>query len=182
MAARTPRFVVRTMATTFATVVFILAAVLLVVTLIVRDRMRTTVIEHLATQQGLLRTLEQRQLAEMQSQAQMFAESPTVKAAMDTYQSELRFPGAEARTQLLDTVSRELEALAARVQPDILAVTDPSGLVIAAAGRRRADWPRMLPHSAAEEFVTTPGGIFRVAAAPFLVQQTVVGYLQLGTA
>ena len=47
MAARTPRFVTRTMATTFATVVFILAAVLLVVTLIVRERMRTTVIDHL---------------------------------------------------------------------------------------------------------------------------------------
>lgn len=182
MILRTPRFVVRTMAATFATVVFILAAVLLVVTLIVRDRMRTTVIDHLAAQQGVLRTLEQRRLAEMQSQALMLAESPTVKAAMDTYQSESRLAGGEGRTQLLDTVGRELEEVASRIRPDVIAVTDPAGLVIAVAGRRRADWPRALPQTAAGEFVATPGGIFRVATAPLLVQQTSIGYLQLATA
>lgn len=106
MAGRTPRFVIRTMATTFATVVFILAAVLLVVTLIVRDRMQTSVIEHLTTQQGVLQTLEQRRVAEMQ--AQMLAESPTVKAAMDAYHSESRLADGDGRTQLLETVSREL--------------------------------------------------------------------------
>ena len=170
------------MAATFGTVVFILAAVLLMVTLIVRDRMRTTVVEHLTAQQSVLRTLVQRQLAEMQSQAQMLAESPTVKAAMDTYHAEARLAAGEGRTQLLHTVARELEELAARIRPDIIAVTDPAGLVIAAAGRRRADWPPILPNSAVTEFVVTPGGIFRVAAAPFLVQRTAVGYLQLGAA
>ena len=106
--ARTPRFVIRTMATTFATVVFILAAVLLVVTLIVRERMRTTVVDHLTTQQGMLRTLEQRRLTEMEAQAQTLAESPTVKAAMDTYHSESRLIG-DGRTQLLETfVARRL--------------------------------------------------------------------------
>jgi putative nucleotidyltransferase with HDIG domain len=171
------------MATTFTTVVFILAAVLLVVTLIVRDRMRTTVIDHLTTQQGVLRTLEQRRLAEMQSQAVMLAESPTVKAAMDTYHAEARLIAGEERTQLFETVGRELDELASRIRPDIIAVTDPAGLVVAAAGRRRSDWPRSLPHSSAgAEFVATPGGIFRVATAPLVVQQTLVGYLQLGTA
>jgi putative nucleotidyltransferase with HDIG domain len=180
--ARTPRFVIRTMATTFATVVFILAAVLLVVTLIVRERMRTTVVEHLTVQQGMLRTLEQRRLAELQSQVQMLAESPTVKAAMDTYHSESRLVSGEGRTQLLDTVGRELEELASRIRPDIIAVTDPGGLVVAAAGRRRSEWPRVLPNTGGAEFVTTPNGIFRVATAPLLVQQTNVGFLQLGSA
>ena len=183
MAARTPRFVTRTLATTFATVVFILAAVLLVVTLIVRDRVRTTVIDHLTAQQGVLRTLEQRRMAEMQTQAETLAESPTVKAAMDTYHSESRLTGGEARTQLLDTVGRELEDLATRIRPDIIAVTDPAGLVIAAAGRRRGDWPRSMPRTAAGgELVAVPGGIFRLATAPLVVQNTPVGYLQLGTA
>ena len=183
MARRTPRFVIRTMATTFTTVVFILAAVLLVVTLIVRQRMQTTVIEHLTTQQGVLRTLEDRRLAEMQSQAVMLAESPTVKAAMDTYQAEARLIGGEERLQLFDTVGRELDELASRIHPDIIAVTDPAGVVVAAAGRRRSDWPRSLPTTRpGAEFVATPGGIFRVATAPLLVQQTPVGYLQLGTA
>jgi hypothetical protein len=80
MFPRTPRFVTRTMATTFATVVFILGAVLLVVTLIVRDRVRPTVIDHLTTQQGVLRTLEQRRLAEMQAQAETLAVvAPTLR-------------------------------------------------------------------------------------------------------
>ena len=170
------------MATTFATVVFILGAVLLVVTLIVRDRMRTTVIDHLTAQQATLRTLEERRIGEMQAQAQVLAESPTVKAAMDTYHSESRLAGGEGRTELLDTVGRELEALASRIRPDIIAITDPGGLVIATAGRLRNEWPRLLPHTAASEFVTTPNGIFRVATAPLMVQQTNVGFLQLGAA
>lgn len=182
MAGRTPRFVVRTMATTFATVVFILASVLLVVTLIVRERMRTTVVDHLTTQQGMLRTLEQRRLVEMQSQAQTLAESPTVKAAMDTYHSESRLSGGEAQSQLLDTVGRELEELAARIRPDIIAVTDPAGLVVAVAGSRHRDWPRLLPNTGHNDFVTTANGVFRVATAPLLVQQTNVGFLQLGSA
>ena len=183
MTTRTPRFVVRTMATTFATVVFILAAVLLVVTVIVRERMRTMVLDHLTTQQGMLRTLEQRRLAELQSQAVMLAESPTVKAAMDTYHSESRLAGGEARIQLLETVGRELEELASRILPDLIAVADSEGGVIAAAGRRRADWPRLLPpQGSTAEFIATPGGIFRVATAPLLVQDTTVGYLQLGSA
>ncbi|MEO6236883.1 MAG: HD-GYP domain-containing protein [Vicinamibacterales bacterium] len=185
MAARTPpRFVTRTMATTFATVVFILGAVLLVVTLMVRARVRESVIGHLTTQQGMLRTLEGRRMSEMRAQAEMLAESPTVKAAMDTYNSESRLTGAEDR-QLLDTVARELDHLAQRIHPDIVTVSDPSGRVVAAAGRRRAEWPRTSsrPESgAAEEFVVVPGGVFRVATAPLVVQGTVVGSLQLGAA
>ena len=180
---RTPRFVTRTMATTFATVVFIVAAVLLAVTLIVRDRMRTTVMDHLTAQQGVLRTLEQRRMAEMQSQAVTLAESPTVKAAMDTYHAESRLTGGEGRTDLLDTVARQLDDLASRIRPDIIAVTDPAGLVVAAAGRRRTDWPRAMPPALARgEFVEVPGGIFRVATAPLMVDQTTVGHLHLAAA
>jgi len=173
------------MATTFATVVCILGAVLLVVTLIVRDRVRTTVMARLTTQQGILRTLEQRRMAEMQLQAETLAESPTIKAAMDTYHAESRFAGADGHRQLLETVDREVEQLAQRIRPDIVAVIDPAGTVVAAAGRRHADWPRAMPRatgSDAGDFVVVPGGVFRVATAPLTVQQTIVGYLQLGTA
>jgi putative nucleotidyltransferase with HDIG domain len=186
MGTRTPpRFVTRTMATTFAAVVGILIAVLLVVTLIVRDRVRDSVLAHLTTQQGMLSTLEQRRMSEMQAQAEMLAESPTVKAAMDTYHLESRLTGADHHRQLLDTVGRELDHLAQRIQPDIVTVVDPSGTLVAAAGRRRADWPRTLgrPDDAAgNEFVVVPKGVFRVATAQLVVQDTVVGYLQLGAA
>jgi putative nucleotidyltransferase with HDIG domain len=185
MAPRTPpRFVTRTMATTFATVVSILVTVLVVVTFTVRDRVRESVKAHLTTQQGMLRTLEQRRMSEMKAQAEMLAESPTVIAAMDTYHAESRLPGADHR-QLFDTVGREVDQLAQRIRPDIVAVVDPAGAVVAAAGRRRGDWPRIITRvedAAANEFLVVPAGVFRVATVPLVVQQTVVGFLQLGTA
>ena len=122
MGSRAPRrFVAQTMLTTFGTVVLILVAVLVFVTLIVRDRVRTIVIAHLTTQQGMLQTLEARRMSEMQAQAEMLAESPTVKAAMDTYHAESMLTGADHR-QLLDTVGRELDQLAQRICPDVVAV------------------------------------------------------------
>ena len=143
MGLRTPpRFVTRTMATTFATVVLILGSVLLVVTFTVRNRVRDAVLAHLTTQQGMLRTLEQRRMSEMNAQAEMLAESPTVKAAMDLYHSESRRTGADHHRQLLDTVGRELDQLAQRIRPDIVAVVDPAGIVVAAAGRRRGQTDR----------------------------------------
>jgi putative nucleotidyltransferase with HDIG domain len=185
MGSRAPRrFVAQTMLTTFGTVVLILVAVLVFVTLIVRDRVRTTVIAHLTTQQGMLQTLEARRMSQMQAQAEMLAESPTVKAAMDTYHAESMLTGADHR-QLLDTVGRELDQLAQRIRPDIVAVVDPAGTVIAAAGRRRGDWPRAVARAgdaAANEFLVLPAGVFRVATAPLVVQQTTVGFLQLGDA
>jgi putative nucleotidyltransferase with HDIG domain len=185
MGSRAPRrFVAQTMLTTFGTVVLILVAVLVFVTLIVRVRVRATVIAHLTTQQGMLRTLEARRMSEMQAQAELLAESPTVKAAMDTYQAESLLTGVDHR-QLLDTVGRELDRLAQRIRPDIVAIVDPAGTVIAAAGRRRADWPRTIARAgdaAANEFIVLPDGVFRVATAPLVVQQTTVGFLQLGAA
>jgi putative nucleotidyltransferase with HDIG domain len=184
MAGRTPpRFVARTMVTTFSSVVLILAAVFLVVTLMVRDRVRRMVIARLATEQTMLSTLEQRRAHELQTQVETLAESPTVKAAMDTYQAEARTADAEVHRQLLRTVQRELDELAERIHPDVAAVVDASGTVVAAAGRRRADWPRIAPGGGVpqDEFLVLPAGVFRVASAPLVVEK-VVGYLQLGLA
>ena len=119
----------------------------------------------------------------MLSQAVMLAESPTVKAAMDTYQAEARLIEAKSGASFSTRSGGSSMNCASRIHPDIIAVTDPMELVVAAAGRRRSDWPRSIPPTCAgAEFVATPGGIFRVATAPLLVQQTPVGYLQLGTA
>jgi hypothetical protein len=69
------------MATTFAAVGLILVAVLVVVTFTVRNRVRESVLAHLTTQQGMLRTLEQRRMSEMKAQAEMLAESAAARAA-----------------------------------------------------------------------------------------------------
>ncbi len=184
MASRTPpRFVVRTMITTFSTVVLILAAVFLVVTVIVRDRVRSTVMAHLASEQKMLATLEARRANEMQAQAETLAESPTVKAAMDTFQAEMASSDEDRRRQLLRTVQREIDELAGRLKPDIIAVAAPSGAVVASAGRRHNDWPRAFAGGVpSSEFVVVPNGVFRVATAQLTIGAAVVGDLQLGSA
>ena len=60
-----PRFVIRTLVVTLATVAFVLSAVLLVVALQVRDRVRAGVIDKLATGQRLLAALEDKRGEEL---------------------------------------------------------------------------------------------------------------------
>src|SRR5438046_193258 len=128
MGTRTPpRIGARTMVTTFSTVVLILAAVFAVVTLVVRSRVRSSVIAHLDAEQKTLSSLEARRAFDMQAQADAFAESANIKAALDTYQAEFASSDAAGRRQLIATVQREVDELGERIHPDIVAVTTPDG-------------------------------------------------------
>jgi putative nucleotidyltransferase with HDIG domain len=185
-----PRLVARTMIATFATVGFVLAAVFVMLSLAVRGTVRSTVADRLDTGQRILSALEQRRSYQMQAQVATLAENPTLKAAMDTYHAEMWLDhGADSR-QLLDTIERELEKLADRIQPDIVAVTDPSGSIVALAGRKQALWSeegasRRLPAATADGFLALPGAVFRFASAPLVLQDggnAVLGTLLLGTA
>ena len=136
-----PRFVIRTLVATLATVAFVLSAVLLVVTLNVRTSVRDGVVKRLETGQQLLGELEKRRAEELLAQVAMLAENSTLKAAVDTYQSELRTTNPAGRQDLVATIARELDKLAARIQPDVLEVRSLSGEVLGIAGRRAAEWP-----------------------------------------
>jgi len=189
--ARTPpRFVARTMIATLATVGFILAAVFVVLTVAVRATVRGTVADRLNTGQRILSALEQRRGRELQEQVATLAENPTLKAAIDTYHSELRLDESVPNRELLDTVEREVDKLVERIHPDVIAVTNPSGSIVAVGGRKRADWPRegpsqWLSRDGSDEFVALSGVVFRFASAPLVLQDgqnTVLGALQLATA
>jgi putative nucleotidyltransferase with HDIG domain len=86
---------------------------------------------------------------------------------------------ASARLELVATIQRELEKLADRIQPDVLAVSDLSGTVLAAAGRHQADWPKSLPpvqsRQLPEQFVTLPSGVYQRVAAPIRIQDVDLG-------
>ena len=73
-----PRFATRTLIATLATVAFVLTAVLVVVTLLVRDHVRRSVVEKLETGQRLLATLEERKAEELRAQVGTLAENPTL--------------------------------------------------------------------------------------------------------
>src|SRR4029450_10503137 len=136
-----PRLVIRTLLAMFTVVAIVLTAVLLLIAIQGSGYVRGTVTEKLATAQRMLFELEQRQSRELQAQVAVVAESPTLKAAIDTYQAEIRRSDANTRAELIRTIDRELEKLAERIQPDVLALTDPAGNVLAVAGRYRNGWP-----------------------------------------
>jgi putative nucleotidyltransferase with HDIG domain len=183
-----PRFVTRTLITTLATVAFILSSVLFVVTLSVQKSARDGALKRLETGQQLLGALEKQRAKELQSQLGTLAENSTLKAALDTYQSELRTTNPAGRQDLVATIARELDKLAARIQPDVLEVRNLSGEVLGIAGRRAGEWPAYSRVVAPQQvtggsFVTTPsGGAFRVASVPIDLQGTPLGTLSLASA
>ena len=179
-----PRLVVRTSVATLATVAVLLSAVFVVVTLDVRERVRAEVTDKLEARLRVLSALEDRRGDELASQVAMLAENSTLKAALDIYQSEMATSKHTNKYELVSTVTRELEKIAARVRPDILAVTDASGRTVAAAGRLKAAWPDSMPSSdeGSSRFVSLGAGAYRLASADVGLQDTILGKLQLGTA
>jgi putative nucleotidyltransferase with HDIG domain len=185
--SRPPRFVVRTTVATLVMVAGVLTAVFIGFTLNVRERVRGAVADKLEIGQRMLSALEQRRARELSVQVATLAENPTLKAAVDTYQSELRTANAAFRRDMLLTIERELGKVAMRVDPDVITVTDLSGTVLAAAGRRATDWPmqaRVAPRrgDASAAYVSLPFGVFQLASAPLALQDAEIGFLQVGRA
>ena len=178
-----PRFVVRTTLATLTMVAVVLTAVFATMTFNVRQRVRGVVSEKLEAGQRMLSALEQRRARELDIQVATLAENPTLKAALDTYQSE---QSGGFKDEMLATVARELDKLAQRINPDVLAVTDPSGRVLAAAGRRKQDWPISTivrrERDGIGAYVAVNGGVFQLAVAPVALQDAVIGTLQLAKA
>jgi len=182
-----PRFVVRTTVATLVMVAGVLTAVFVGVTINVRDRVRGAVSEKLEAGQRMLSALEERRARELSAQVATLAENSTLKAALDTYQAEIGTANAAFRREMLATIERELTKLAERIGPDILAVTDTSGVVLAVAGRRAADWPvqttvRPDRDGRGTNYVTTRSGVYRLSSSPLALQETEIGSLQLARA
>ena len=181
----TPRLVVRTSFAMFAVVTAVLTAVLLLIGVQGSHYVSETVTGKLTAGQKMLSELETHQSRELQVQVKILAESPTLKAAIDTYQSELASSNAATRAELISTIERELDKLATRIQPDVLAVSDPSGNVLAVAGRYRQDWPRFVvtpPARERETVLTLPSGLFRRVSAPLALGDAEIGVLSVATA
>src|SRR4051794_19260750 len=139
-ARRPPRLLVKALVVTFGTVAMLLVLVFFVVRMSVREQVRRTVAQNLELSQRMLAALEDRRLHELRAQAETLAENPTLKAAMDTYAAEMSIAGGNDRAQLLTTIQRELDKLAARVETDAVALADFEGRTLAAAGRLGAQW------------------------------------------
>jgi HD-GYP domain-containing protein (c-di-GMP phosphodiesterase class II) len=167
-------------------VAVVLTAVFVSVTLNVRERVRDSVTDKLDAGQRMLSALEQRRVRELSTQVATLAENPTLKAALDTYHSD-RDSTPAFRNDMLNTIERELDKLADRIDPDVVAVTDHAGHVLAAAGRRKAEWPlqsviRPSVDSEGDAYVSVNGTVFQFVSAPVALQDTAIGSLQLAKA
>ena len=132
---RPPRLLIRTLAVTFATVALLLIAVFVVVIVSVRDQVRQTVSTNLESGQRLFATVEARRQRELSEQAAALAESPRLKAAVDTYAAESGTnTDPVVREQWLTTIRRQLEEVAARIESDAIVLTDVHHHTLAVAG------------------------------------------------
>ena len=84
MLRRPPRLVVRTLIATFFAIAVVLVAAFLTLTIETRMRVTQEVAANLDASQRVFATIETRRQREAQLQAQNFADSPTLKAALDT--------------------------------------------------------------------------------------------------
>jgi putative nucleotidyltransferase with HDIG domain len=183
-----PRLVARALLASFLTVALILTAVFVLISLDVRRRVRQSVVDNLENGQQVYVVVERRRQQDSVATVSTLAENPTLKAALDTWQTERR-AGGQDTAQLVDTVANEANKIAARVGADVLAFLDVDGHIVASAGPRASAWaPGTVLRSRAAgapegEFVAVlPAGVFRVTGVPLLLGEALIGSLELGTA
>ena len=183
-----PRLVARALLASFLTVALILAAVFVLISLDVRQRVRQSVVDNLDGGQQVYVVVERRRQHDSVATVSTLAENPTLKAALDTWQTERR-AGGQDTSQLVETVANEAEKIAARVGADVLAFLDVDGAIVASAGPHAAAWvPGTVLRSRASggrsgEFVAVlPAGAFRVTGVPLLLGDALIGSLELGIA
>jgi putative nucleotidyltransferase with HDIG domain len=175
-------------AVTFATVVIILTIVFIVLIVEARDRMRDVETAKLEASSRIFNLFEDRRDKDQLATTATLAETPTLKAAFDTYVTEARLGSSDDRLQAQQTVTRELEKLATVTSASVLAILDRNSRVFASAGSARQQWPpnekvalSMREPSTFHAVAIVPAGVFRVSGAPLQLDNRDVGTLVLGT-
>jgi putative nucleotidyltransferase with HDIG domain len=176
---------------TFVTVAAILSVVFVVLTVEARGRVRAAEVGKLSLAERVFSTLEAQRQRQQQAMLAIAAESPTLKAALVTYFAEAAFSGLrdDHTASLRETVTVEVEKLAALTGADVVAVLDTNGRVFAGAGRSREHWPagKRLEPRAGETFTfqgvsALSQGAFRYVWTPLRLLDRDVGALVIGDA
>ena len=168
----------------------------LVLSLSVRRHTKTKLAESLAKHQQTLSNVQRENLDELLRISTLMTDSPTLRAAMETFASESS-PSSAVREDLLATIQNEADKVALGLGRDLLLVTDRSGRVLAAAG------PAGPAHHVGEDLSAFPiiddvlrqdgrlgadnlsvvafdGAYVRVGCAPIVLNGFIIGTLMLG--
>jgi len=97
----------------------------------VRTQTRRLLATTLAGQQHRIAEVQGEETRELLRLSSLMTESPTLRAALETYQTEWGSAGP-ARTDLLTTIQREVERLAAGLDRDLVVVAGLGGTILAA--------------------------------------------------
>lgn len=140
-----PTLLVRTLTFTVTGVVLLLSLVFIVLSLNTRRQVRQNVTTTLESTQRVVAELESMRQRQLQSQAAILAESPTLKAAIDTYASEVEFTDDNGRGELIETVRNELQKLSSHVSADVIMLVDRQQQTLASVGPLAGEWPSGVP-------------------------------------
>ncbi len=111
---RSPRFVVRVLTASFATVALVLGAVCTVLILHTRALVERNVVDNLRAGQRQSALLERERQQSAALQARVITENSSLKAAFDVYQGEIALARDEnAEALVLQTVQNEVDKIAA---------------------------------------------------------------------
>jgi len=177
-----PQLVARTLIAILLTVAALLAVVFMVLTFDTRDRVRRSVADRLETEQRVIAALEQRRELEVLAHVATLAENPTLKAALDTYETEIGMDG-EVAAQLTATMQRELDKIGRAVGGDVVALTDRRGVTLVSTGLGRDLWPAgahvpvASSRDPADSVIHLPTGVFRLVVVPLNIDGHFVGNL-----
>ncbi len=176
--------------------VAVVSLAFLVLSLSLKRHTERRLAQTLARHGQTLMNLQRGSLDELLRISTLMTDSPTLRAAMETFASESS-PSSGVRDDLLATIQTEADKVAVGLGRDLLVVTDRSGRVLAAAGRSRA------AHRVGEDLSAYPiirgvleqddplgarnlavlafdGDYVRVGCAPIVLSGFIIGTLTLG--
>ncbi|MCI0720745.1 MAG: histidine kinase [Acidobacteria bacterium] len=177
-------------------VIAVVAGSFLVINQVVKSQVRSRLVRDLQRSQQILEQIQRDRLREMAAYSIIASENSTLKAAIETYQTELR-SNSPILEQLRRTVENEAVKLFLILKADLLVVTSNSGDVLAlegipaptvAAGLNFSDQPSiqncLSPNP--RDFEEAAGiwrfqdKTYRIVSVPILLQDLVVGTLSSG--
>jgi putative nucleotidyltransferase with HDIG domain len=172
---------------TFAVITVILATVFMMLSWQTRGRLQRAIVANVESSQQRFAELEAHLQAGQRLQAATLAENPTLKAAVDTYQTEGASGGP--KDQLRNTLRVELGKLGQTIGTPVLAVTDIAGVILASSGPAAREWPAgsnvALPIGVVaqpvETVVVQAKGPFLAMVVPLVLGSDLVGQLVLAT-
>jgi len=167
-----------------------------VVSIEIRKRTKALLAETVAHHQSLVLKFQQERLEEVLRTSSLLTDSPTLRAAMETYQLESG-PADAGRADLLETIRNEAAKVAAGLSRDLLIVTDREGRVLAASGSgprlpspgedlaSRAIVRQALAETPARDqgnfaILDLEGDRYQAGGAPIVLQGYLIGALILG--